>query len=151
MATTRVLIVDDEGDIRALLARLVTGEGYEPVLARDGEEALHALVVSAPDILLLDIKMPGLSGLEVLREVQRLRPGLPVVMMSAQSGDHDLRDAFLAGACDYLVKPFAHEDVLTTLRRICLTGGGERLRALHAGTRTHGGRVAVRSSRSQGR
>jgi len=117
LATTRVLIVDDEEDIRALLARLVSREGYEAVVARDGEQALQELAKSRPDIMLLDIKMPGIGGLAVLHEAQRLRPGMPVVMISSQGGAGDVRAALRAGASDYLIKPFDHGEVLRAVIR----------------------------------
>ncbi|MCK6553975.1 response regulator [Candidatus Binatia bacterium] len=118
----RILIVDDEEDIRALLARLVRREGYEPVVACDGEEALRATAATRPDIMLLDVKMPGLDGIEVLHEVRRAWPDLPVIMITSQAGAADVRGALLAGARDFIKKPFDHAEVLGALRSIVAAG-----------------------------
>ena len=123
MATARVLIVDDEKDIRDLLARLVGREGYEPHVAADGEEALQKVGAAAPDVMLLDVKMPGLNGLLVLHEARRLQPRLPIVMITSQSGVGDMRAALQAGACGYLVKPFDHGEVLRSVERALGAGG----------------------------
>lgn len=111
----RVLIVDDEEGIRDILSRLVVREGYEPLLAADGEEALDLVRRQAPDALLVDIKMPGLDGMEVLRQAKQFDPDLPVVIITSCDLVKDAVAALHAGAHDYIVKPFDHADVVRSV------------------------------------
>jgi DNA-binding NtrC family response regulator len=110
----RVLIVDDEAEIRALLARLVRQEGYEPLEAVDCNEALAGIRRDAPDALLLDARS-GAQGIEVLARAKQLDPDLPVVMIAAQGAVSDAVAALRAGAHDFLLKPFDHDDVVRSL------------------------------------
>jgi len=111
----RVLIVDDEEGIRDILSRLVAREGYEPLLAADGEEALDLVRRQAPDALLVDIKMPGLDGMEVLRQAKQFDRDLPVVIITSCDLVKDAVAALHAGAHDYIVKPFDHADVVRSV------------------------------------
>src|SRR5687767_14250536 len=105
----RVLIIDDDGEVRAVLRRLLGQAGYEPEEAADGEEGLEALRLRRPDVVLCDLYMPGRDGIEVIWEAQQEHPGLPVIAMSggACNGRLDLlavaRDL---GAAATLDKPF---------------------------------------------
>ncbi len=111
----RVLIVDDEAGVRDVLSRLVRQEGYEPLEAADGEEALAAVRRESPEALLLDLMMPGLDGMEVLRQAKGLDPDLPVVIITSHAAVKDAVSALRAGAHDYLAKPFEHVDVIRSL------------------------------------
>jgi two-component system nitrogen regulation response regulator GlnG len=111
----RILIVDDEEDIRNILSRLVRQEGFEPVEAADGEQALALVKSDAADAILLDVRMPGLSGMEVLSRVRKLSPDVPVVMITSHGAVKDAVAALRAGAHDYLVKPFEHADVIRSI------------------------------------
>jgi DNA-binding NtrC family response regulator len=122
----RILIVDDEAGIRELLSRLVQQEGYESQEAADGEEALAVIRREPPDVMLLDIRMPGLDGMEVLRQVRKLDPDLPVVMITSQGTVKDAVVALRAGAHDYLVKPFEHADVIRSMRSAMTNRGLRR-------------------------
>jgi DNA-binding NtrC family response regulator len=113
----RILIVDDEEGIRDHLSRLVQREGFEPLPAPDGETALALITRESPDVVLLDIKMPGLDGMEVLRRAKALDATLPVVMITAQGGVKGAVAALQAGAHDYLEKPLDHADVVRSLHR----------------------------------
>jgi len=134
----RVLIVDDEEGIRDILSRLVTKEGYEPMVAADGEQALDLIRRDTPDALLVDIKMPGIDGMEVLRQAKQFDRDLPVVVITSCDLVKDAVAALHAGAHDYIVKPFDHSDVVRSVhsaisdRRIRrtiqrLSEGGSRL------------------------
>ena len=112
----RVLIVDDEDEIREVLALLVLQEGYEPLQAGDGDEALAMIRRDVPDVLLLDIRMPGRDGMDVLHQAKKVDPALPVVMITSHGAVKNAVDALRAGAHDYLVKPFDHADVIRSLR-----------------------------------
>jgi len=113
----RILIVDDEEEIRRLLSRLVAQEGFEPLTVSDGETALDLIRRESPDVLLLDIRMPGLDGMEVLRRVKELDRDLPVIMITAHGIVKGAVEALRAGAHDYLVKPFEHADVIRSVHR----------------------------------
>jgi two-component system nitrogen regulation response regulator GlnG len=113
----RILIVDDEEEIRRLLSRLVAQEGFEPLTVPDGETALDLIRRESPDVLLLDIRMPGLDGMEVLRRAKELDRDLPVIMITAHGIVKGAVEALRAGAHDYLVKPFDHADVIRSVHR----------------------------------
>jgi len=110
-----ILIADDEIAIAQILAELVRREGLTPVIATDGVSAVEAVTRSRPDVVLLDFRMPGMNGMEVLRHVKRLDENLPVVLITAYAEVRGAVEAIHAGAFDYLAKPFNHHDVIHTL------------------------------------
>ena len=112
----RVLIVDDDRDIGQLLSTLMKKEGLASLLAYDGETALQMLPVRTPDLLLVDVKMPGLDGMEVLKRVKETDPHLPVVLITAYAEIPGSVAAMKAGAFDYLAKPFDHAEVMRVVR-----------------------------------
>jgi CheY-like chemotaxis protein len=99
-----VLIVDDEEQFRVATRKILNKKGFDVILAADGEEALDMLD-QAPDIVVLDIKMPGMDGHDVLREIKRRTPGLPVIMLTGHGKEPSAREALDLGAFDYLAKP----------------------------------------------
>jgi DNA-binding NtrC family response regulator len=113
----RVLIVDDDRDICLMLSRLMKGEGLTSHIAHDGESALKMVRSQRPDALLLDLKMPGMDGMEVLRRVKELDTDLPVVLITAHADIAGSVAAIKAGAFDYLPKPFEHPEVARVVRR----------------------------------
>ena len=114
----RILVVDDEPQLRRALERALKLEGYEVALAADGEEALAAAVEQRPDAIVLDVLMPKRDGLEVCRELRGRRDRTPVLMLTARDGVADRVDGLDAGADDYVVKPFALEELLARLRAL---------------------------------
>jgi DNA-binding NtrC family response regulator len=112
-----ILIVDDDEDLCLLLSLLMKQEGFSSRLAHSGEQAMDLAQNRLPDVLLLDVMMPGLNGMEVLRQVRNLDPDLPVILISAQADISGSVAAIKAGAFDYLAKPFDNRKVLRTLRR----------------------------------
>ena len=100
-----VLIIDDDPHTGAMLKDFVTLQGYEGQWVADAAEALRALTQAPPDLVLLDILMPGLSGLEALPSIRALAPRVPVIMVSGASDEELGRQALLHGAFDYVVKP----------------------------------------------
>ncbi len=114
---SQVLIVDDDRDIRELLAHLLKKEGLRPITAQDADRALSLIRREAPDAMLVDVRLPGKNGLEVLREAKALDPDLPVIMITAFAGVNDAVEAMRAGAHDYLAKPFKHYEVIRVVRR----------------------------------
>ena len=101
----RVLVVDDEADIRSSLRRILEYDGYEVADAATGAQALEMVEVDGPEVVLLDIKMPHMDGLEVLAELHRRQPGLPVVMISGHGTIATAVQATRLGAFDFMDKP----------------------------------------------
>jgi two-component system, OmpR family, response regulator MprA len=128
----QVLVVDDEAPVREALRRALTLEGYSVELAADGSEALHRLSDEAgADAVVLDVLMPGLDGLEVCRRIRGAGIRVPVLMLTARDEVSDRVAGLDAGADDYLVKPFALEELLARLRallRRSTDGEGDVLR-----------------------
>ena len=110
------MVVDDDDEIRASLRRSLAFEGFKVTLAADGEEALRRVRDEAPDLLVLDIMMPGLDGLEVVRRVRRADDQLPIIMLTARDAVPDRVAGLETGADDYLVKPFAFSELLARIR-----------------------------------
>ena len=113
----RVLVVDDDEKITGFLRRALAYEGYQVDVAGGGSAALTQALKSPPDLVVLDVMMPGLDGLEICR---RLRAGgdVPVLMLTARDGVADRVEGLDAGADDYLAKPFALEELLARLRAL---------------------------------
>ncbi|MGI8782468.1 MAG: response regulator [Acidobacteriota bacterium] len=103
---TKVLIVDDEPVIVNLLQKFLTQKGYQTITASSGEEALKRVREDSPALVLLDVYMPGKTGIEVLREIKELQPDLGVIMVTAASDEGIGRKALELGAFDYVSKPF---------------------------------------------
>jgi DNA-binding response OmpR family regulator len=102
----RVLVVDDESLIVEILTDFLSAQGYEVVGAHSAADAFTMMEVSPPDVLLLDISLPLVDGMTVLRRVRALYPDLRVVMVTANADEQVARDALRRGAFDYVVKPF---------------------------------------------
>jgi two-component system response regulator MprA len=118
MATPlRILVIEDEERIRQFLQRGLTYEGYRVDVAEDGQTGLDIARESPPDLVLLDVMLPGLDGMEVCR---RLRAGgdLPILMLTAREAIEDRVAGLDAGADDYLVKPFAFDELLARIRAL---------------------------------
>jgi two-component system, NtrC family, nitrogen regulation response regulator NtrX len=117
MSTTRILVVDDESDIRELVREILSEEGYVVEVAADGAEARAACARQAPDLVLLDIWMPDTDGISLLREWQQSQAGLPVVMMSGHGTVETAVEATRLGALDYIEKPLSLAKLLRTVQR----------------------------------
>jgi two-component system, NtrC family, nitrogen regulation response regulator NtrX len=115
---SRVLVIDDEAAIRDSLRMILEYEDYQFVGAASGQEALDIVRRERPDIVLLDIKMPGMDGMEVLRKLRALDEGLPVVMISGHGTTATAVEAIRSGAIDFLDKPLSSERVIVTLRNV---------------------------------
>ena len=117
MAFRSVLIVDDEESMRHLLSVILRDHGYEARAVSNGEDALKELAARDYDLVLSDVRMPRMDGLKLLREVQRIRPDLTFIVMSAY-GTHDTAiEAMKAGAYDYVSKPFKPDEVVLVLKK----------------------------------
>lgn len=110
----RILVADDDGDIRDLVVFKLTQAGYDVEAVQDGAAALHSIEASPPRLAILDVMMPGLSGIDVLRKVradERLKD-LEVILLTAKSRDIDVDAGFATGASDYVIKPFSPRELL---------------------------------------
>ncbi len=105
----KILVVDDEAVIVNLLQSFLRWKEYEVVTASNGVEAIEKVRQDRPHVVLLDINMPGKSGLEVLEEIREYDPGIGVIMVTAQSDEETGRYALSKGAFDYITKPFDFE------------------------------------------
>ena len=112
-----VLVVDDDARIAAALKRALTYEGFEAESAGDGEEALRLAAERPPDLVILDVLMPGLDGIEVCRRLRRAGD-VPILMLTAKDGTADRVRGLDSGADDYLVKPFAYEELMARVRAL---------------------------------
>jgi len=117
VSSERILIVDDEPQIRRALRTALAGHGYEVEVADGGESALTLLPSWRPDALVLDIVMPGVDGIEVLRQT-RAWSDLPIIVLSARGDERDKVQALDLGADDYLTKPFGMDELLARVRAI---------------------------------
>ena len=114
----RILVVDDEPAVRESLRRALQLEGYDVDLAGDGEEALARVRANSVDALVLDVSMPRLDGLETCRRLRSAGDNVPVLMLTARDEVSDRVAGLDAGADDYVVKPFALEELLARLRAL---------------------------------
>ena len=115
--TKRILIADDDDDLRQALEQLLVLEGFAIAGAPNGRAALGLARTLAYDLILLDVSMPGASGLDVLTALHDLRPEVPIIMMSGQTGRNTVSNALRCGAYDFIMKPFDNESVLTTVKQ----------------------------------
>ncbi len=130
MASPSVIhVVDDEPIIHEVLGQLLTAEGYEVENSSSGEEALSKLEEQTADLILLDLFMPGLDGLTVLKRIRERDPQATVIIITAYASVESALEAMKNGAYDYIQKPFKNEDLLLTVRRAL---DHQRLRAENA-------------------
>jgi len=113
---TRVLLVEDDRDIAEPLARALTREGYDVTAAGDGRVALNEVLDCPPDLIILDIGLPGMDGLDVCRHVRDVRPQVPILMLTARDGELETVAGLDAGADDYVTKPFRLSELLARIR-----------------------------------
>ena len=116
ISTGRILIIDDEPGIRESLEVLLTLEGFEVDMAPEGNTGLDMLAAGEYDLLLLDLALPGESGIDLLPRIKRLRPQLPVIMITAYGTVGNVVDALRAGADNFVQKPWDNEKLLADMR-----------------------------------
>jgi DNA-binding response OmpR family regulator len=122
-AVPLVLIADDDEDILTLVALRFRRSGLEVILARDGEEALELIQTRAPDAAVLDIAMPKLTGLEVVRRLRgsEATKSLPIVLLTARAAEKDVELGLEAGADEYITKPFSPQDLYACVQSVLST------------------------------
>jgi two-component system KDP operon response regulator KdpE len=110
-----VLIVDDEASIRRALSRALTARGYDVETAADGEQALSAVDLTSPDLVVLDLNLPDMDGMEICRRL-RTWSAVPIIVLSVREDESDKVEALDLGADDYLTKPFGIDELLARVR-----------------------------------
>ena len=111
-----LLVVEDQADLAAMLVQVLREEGFETRLAGDGRTAIEAAVRHVPELVILDILLPGMDGLAVCRELRARGLGMPVILLTARDAIPDRVAGLEAGADDYLAKPFAFEELVARIR-----------------------------------
>ncbi|HEX5427398.1 MAG TPA: response regulator [Pedococcus sp.] len=115
----RVLVADDDADIRDLVEFKLTQAGYTVQAVGDGLSAWEAFEAARPELVVLDVMMPGLSGIDVLRKIRESEAAdVPVLLLSAKSRDSDVDTGFAVGATDYVVKPFSPRELMHRVNAI---------------------------------
>lgn len=115
----KILVVDDDQSILSIFEYILQEAGYVTEIATDGYEALEKIkTIPDIDLLFMDVKMPGMSGIETFKEIQKIKPRLLVVMMTGYSVDELLKEAFELGAYGVIYKPFDMEEVLSIIEKI---------------------------------
>jgi two-component system response regulator MprA len=125
---SKVLIVDDDAHIRASLRRTLAFEGYQVREAGDGTGALEAALDELPDLVILDVMLPGMDGMEVCRRLREVND-VPILMLTAREGTSSQVEGLDAGADDYLVKPFVKDELLARVRALLRRRTADGLRS----------------------
>ena len=117
---TAILVADDDVDIRDLVAFKLEQAGFDVTAVDDGLAALTAARLGSPDLVLLDVMMPGLSGIDVCRELRGdpVTAKLPIILLTSRAQEGDVETGFGAGADDYVVKPFSPRELLTRVEAV---------------------------------
>jgi len=118
----KILAVDDEPQIRRALESMLSARGYQVLLAENGDEALELAASALPDLIILDLTMPGMGGIEVCRELRAWYKG-PILILSVRGSDIDKVSALDLGADDYLTKPFSTPELLARIRALLRRAG----------------------------
>ncbi len=116
--SVKILTVDDALYMRAMIRDILSSHGYEICEAEDGEVSVEAYQEHQPDLVLMDITMPGMDGISATREILAIDPAAQVVICSALGQKQMVLDAVKAGACEYIVKPFEEDEVLDVVERV---------------------------------
>jgi len=122
----RVLVVDDDAALAEMLGIVLRGEGFEPTFVSDGDKAVEVFRESRPDLVLLDLMLPGSDGIDVCRQI-RAESGVPIVMLTAKTDTVDVVLGLESGADDYIVKPFSVPELLARVRALLRRANPERV------------------------
>jgi DNA-binding response OmpR family regulator len=123
---TRIVVADDDQDILDLVVFKLTQAGFETVAVGDGVAALAAIEADPPRLAILDVMMPGLSGMDVLRKVRanEVTKDLDVILLTARARDSDVDTGFASGASDYVIKPFSPRELMHRVNAVLARGTG---------------------------
>jgi two-component system phosphate regulon response regulator PhoB len=117
---TQIVLAEDDTVLAELMTRLLQKQGFSVLATSDGDQLLAAIEAKRPDLIILDIMIPGLSGFELLRllKTHQFYRDIPVVMLSAKAGERDQVQAFDFGAADFIRKPFKFEELVARIKRV---------------------------------
>ena len=118
----KILIVDDEPGILEFLRNMFQADGYEAVIALNGEAAIEAVKNGTVDLVITDLRMPEMDGMELLRELKKLKPSMPVIMLTAYASDETALEAKKLGVFTYISKPFNVTGLLGIVKRALCDG-----------------------------
>jgi DNA-binding response OmpR family regulator len=116
MDNLKVCIVDDEVEFVTTLAERLQLRGFEAQIATDGENALHLIETDPPHVVVLDVMMPGMGGLEVLQRIKELNPQIPVILLTGHGATKEGMEGMRLGAFDYLMKPLSIDDLIKKMQ-----------------------------------
>jgi DNA-binding response OmpR family regulator len=139
----RVLVVDDEANIREVLCQYLAAEGFLTTQATDGEDALRQVVGTPPDMIILDLMLPGLDGLEVCRRI-RATSAVPILMLTARGEELDKVTGFSVGADDYVTKPFSPREVVMRVQAMMRRAQATSVPAMAQHGTLHFGTLIIR-------
>jgi DNA-binding response OmpR family regulator len=117
MALLRVLLVDDEEDLLYTLAERLTLRGYEVDAVTDGADAVNHAQTQQHDVAVVDVKMPGMSGIEILATLRKQKPNLPVILLTGHGSEEDGQEGMRQGAFAYLIKPTNLHDLMESMEK----------------------------------
>lgn len=125
----RILVVDDEPDIVALVSYNLKKDGFSVTSAADGEEALRAVKKGGIDLIILDLMLPGIHGLDLCRMLRQgsMTRGVPIIMLTARGGEHDRVLGLETGADDYMAKPFSPRELIARVKAVLRRAEGHRM------------------------
>lgn len=153
VAKAKVLVVEDEPDILELLTYNLQREGYKVIACRDGEQGLSRIRTDSPDLVVLDLMLPGMDGVDVCREMKSdpVTRAIPVVMVTAKSEESDVILGLGIGADDYITKPFSPRELIARVKVVLRRGGAHGDTAGGGGERVVRGALAVDLGRHEAR
>ena len=117
MSKIKLLLVDDEKEFVVTLAERLSLRNIDPVCTFSGDEAIQRIAALAPDVMVLDLKMPGTEGMEVLRHVKKIKPKIQIIILTAHGSEKDENEARWLGAFEYLEKPIDIETLTREIKR----------------------------------
>lgn len=126
----RILVVEDDRKVASFLAQGLREDGYAVDIVGDGVEAAHVAQTTSYDLVLLDVMLPGRSGLEVVHDLRRAHNRVPILLLTARDATQDVVRGLDAGADDYLTKPFSYDELLARVRALLRRGGPTRTESL---------------------
>jgi DNA-binding response OmpR family regulator len=129
----KILVVDDDAELRETVSILLEREGFTPIQASDGQSGLGQALSLKPTLMLVDLRLPGLSGIELCKEVRANRLPIPIIVLSAVRDEVDKVLLLEIGADDYVVKPFGTRELLARIRAVLRRSAGEAARVLRFG------------------
>jgi DNA-binding response OmpR family regulator len=128
-----ILVIDDDESLRDTIAVMLEQEGFQPVVAADGRTGYEKAVMLKPDLILVDLRLPGMSGVEICKQLRSERVNTPIIVLSAVGDEIDKVLLLEIGADDYVVKPFGARELLARIRAVLRRTAGDSRRVVHFG------------------